>query len=54
MLQEIPLTDTERDAVEDGARMMDILAAGLERVPAPDGRTRQQIEASGEEWKSQA
>ena len=54
MLQEIPLTDTERDAVEDGARMMDILAAGLEQVPAPDGRTRQQIEASGEEWKSQA
>lgn len=49
MLQEIPLTDTEREAVEDGARMMDMLAAGLERVPTPDGRMRQQIEASDSE-----
>lgn len=49
MLQEIPLTDTEREAVEDGARLMDALAAGLEQVRAPDGRTRQQIEASGRE-----
>lgn len=46
MLQEIPLTETEREAVEDGARLMDALAAGLEQVPAPDGRTRQQIEAA--------
>lgn len=43
MLQEIPLTDSEREAVEDGKRMMDLLAAGLERVPTPDGRTREQI-----------
>ena len=46
MLQEIPLTDTEREAVEDGAQLMDALAAGLEQVPAPDGRTRKKIEAA--------
>lgn len=48
MLQEIPLTDTEREAVDDGERLMARLAAGLERVPTPDGRTRQKIEAAGE------
>lgn len=47
MRQEIPLTDTEREAVDDGERLMAKLAAGLERVPTPDGRTRQQIEAEG-------
>ncbi|KJZ29886.1 hypothetical protein TW83_17625 [Paracoccus sp. S4493] len=49
MLQEIPLTDTEREAVEDGARLMDALVAGLEQARTPDGRTRQQIEVSGRE-----
>lgn len=43
MLQEIPLTDTEREAVEEGATLMDGLVAGLERVPAPDGRTPRDI-----------
>ncbi|QVQ38660.1 tyrosine-type recombinase/integrase (plasmid) [Pseudochrobactrum algeriensis] len=45
MLQEIPLTETEREAVEDGGRLMATLAASLERVPTPDGRLRQRIEA---------
>lgn len=49
MLQEIPLPDTERKAVEDGAQLMDALAAGLEQARAPDGRTRREIEASGRE-----
>lgn len=48
MRQEIPLTDTEREAVDDGERQMAKLVAGLERVPTPDGRTRQQIEAADE------
>lgn len=49
MRQEIPLTDTEREAVDDGERLMAKLAAGLEHVPTPDGRTRQQIQAASEE-----
>ncbi|WP_268866591.1 hypothetical protein [Paracoccus lichenicola] len=36
----------EREAVEEGAHMMDVLAAGLEQVSTPDGRTRKQIEAA--------
>lgn len=49
MLREIPLTNSEREAVEDGARLMDALFAGLEKARTPDGRTQQQIEASGRE-----
>jgi hypothetical protein len=45
MLQEIPLTDTEREAIEEGATLMDGLVAGLAQVPTPDGRTRKEIEA---------
>lgn len=48
MRQEIPLTDTEREAVDDGERLMANLAAGLKRIPTPDGRTPQQIEAERE------
>lgn len=43
MLQEIPLTDTERAAVEEGAGLMDKFAAELDDVPTPDGRTRREI-----------
>lgn len=36
MLQEIPLTDTERAAVEDGIEAMDKLIKKLRKVPTPD------------------
>ncbi len=36
MLQEIPLTDTERAAVEDGVQAMDKLIKELKKVPTPD------------------
>ena len=39
MLQEIPLLDEERAAVEDGVEAMTKLANGLRDIAAPDGRT---------------
>lgn len=43
MLQEIPLTDDERAAVEEGVGACDLLLTRLVDVPAPDGRTPRQI-----------
>lgn len=40
MRQEIPLTDDERAAVEDGVAAFDRLLERLADVPAPDGSTR--------------
>ncbi|GBR55386.1 transposase [Neokomagataea thailandica NBRC 106555] len=45
MSQNIPMTPTELEAVNEGERLMAALVAGLEHVQTPDGRTRQQIEA---------
>lgn len=39
MLQEIPLQDGERAAVEDGIEAMVKLANSLRNIPTPDGRT---------------
>ncbi len=43
MLQEIPLRDDERAAVEDGVEAMAKLAKGLRNMAAPDGRTPSEI-----------
>jgi hypothetical protein len=43
MLQEIPLTDDERAAVEEGVGAYDLLLTRLVDVPAPDGKTPRQI-----------
>ena len=45
MLQEIPLREEERAAVEDGAEAMAKLASGLRNTAAPDGRTPGEIAA---------
>jgi integrase len=47
MLQEIPLRDEERAAVEDGAEAMAKLASGLRDTPAPDGQTPAEIAFTG-------
>jgi len=46
MLQEIPLLDEERAAVEDGVAAMTKLANGLRDVATPDGRTPAEIAVS--------
>ncbi|MFQ5808192.1 MAG: tyrosine-type recombinase/integrase, partial [Armatimonadota bacterium] len=43
MLQEIPLTEEERAAVEDGAAAFDRLLEGLADVPTPEGPTPRQL-----------
>jgi integrase len=43
MLQEIPLTEDERAAVEDGAAAFDRLLDGLADVPTPEGPTPRQL-----------
>lgn len=48
MLQEIPLTDEERAAVEDGAAAFDRLLDGLADVPTPEGLTPRQLERGRE------
>lgn len=48
MLQEIPLTEDERAAVEDGVAAFDRLLEGLGDVPAPDGSTPRQLERDHE------
>jgi hypothetical protein len=45
MLQEIPLLNEERAAVEDGVAAMTKLANGLRDVATPDGRTPAEIAA---------
>lgn len=40
LLQEIPLTDDERAAVDGDAEAVDRLIADLQGVPAPDGRIK--------------
>ena len=45
MLQEIPLREEERAAIEDGAEAMAKLASGLRNMAAPDGRTPGEIAA---------
>lgn len=49
MLQDIPLLEEERAAVEDGLVAMTKLADGLRATPTPDGRTPHEIEASKED-----
>ncbi len=46
MLQEIPLLEEERAAVEDGVAAMTKLADGLRDVATPDGRTPAEIAAT--------
>ena len=46
MLQEIPLLDGERAAVEDGVEAMTKLANDLREITTPDGRTPAKIAAA--------
>ena len=46
MLQEIPLLEEERAAVEDGVEAMTKLADGLRDVATPDGCTPAEIAVS--------
>jgi len=43
MMQEIPLTDEERSAVEDGIAALGKLTDDLTDTPTPDGRTPKQL-----------
>jgi hypothetical protein len=43
MMQEIPLTDEERSAVEDGIAALNSLTNKLADIPTPDGRTPKQL-----------
>ena len=43
MLQEIPLTDEEKSAVEDGIIALGTLADSLADIPTPDGRTPKEL-----------
>lgn len=43
MMQEIPLTDEERSAVEDGIAALNNLTDKLADTPTPDGRTPKQL-----------
>lgn len=47
MLQEIPLQDGERAAVEDGIEAMTKLANSLRNTPTPDGRTPGELASVG-------
>jgi hypothetical protein len=47
MLQEIPLRDEERAAVEDGLAAMEKLYKKLADVPAPDGSTPRELTGGG-------
>ena len=46
MLAQIPLTDDERDAVEDGAAAVQRLIGRLADVPTPAGPTPRQLTQS--------
>ncbi len=46
MLQELPLREEERTAVEDGVKAMERLTEGLRDTAAPDGRTPAEIQAN--------
>jgi integrase len=52
MLQEIPLSDEERAAVEDGIEAMEKLCQQLADVPTPAGPTPNQLSASHQEAKT--
>jgi integrase len=43
MMEEIPLTDEERSAVEDGIASLNSLTNKLADIPTPDGRTPKQL-----------
>lgn len=43
MMQEIPLREEERAAVEDGLEALEKLTRGLTSTPAPDGRTPREL-----------
>ncbi len=43
MMQEIPLTDEERSAVDDGIAALSNLTDKLANTPTPDGRTPKQL-----------
>jgi hypothetical protein len=47
MLAQIPLTDDERDAVEEGAAAVERLIERLTDVPTPAGLTPRQLTQSG-------
>lgn len=49
MLQEIPLTDDERAAVEDGIAAMEKFTTHLAGIPTPAGPTPQELGSSGYE-----
>jgi len=46
MLQELPLRDEERAAVEDGVKAMERLTEGLSDTATPDGRTPTEIQSN--------
>jgi hypothetical protein len=48
MLQEIPLTEEERAAVEEGVGAMEKLCRQLANVPTPAGPTPNQLAAEGQ------
>jgi hypothetical protein len=43
MMQEVPLTDEEKSAVEDGIAALNSLTIKLADTPTPDGRTPKQL-----------
>jgi len=43
MMQEIPLSDEERSAVEDGVAALGKLTERLAQTPSPDARTPKQL-----------
>lgn len=51
MLQEIPLSEEERAAVEDGIEAMEKLCQQLADVPTPAGPTPNQLSAGHTEVK---
>jgi hypothetical protein len=52
MLQEIPLSDEERAAVEDGIEAMEKLCQQLADVPTPAGPTPNQLSTGNQETKT--
>jgi hypothetical protein len=43
MRQEIPLTEAETAAIDEGIEAMDRLCAGLSNIPTPSGQTPAQL-----------
>ncbi len=52
LLQEIPLNEEERAAVEDGIEAMEKLCQQLADVPTPAGPTPQQLSTKRQETKA--